>query len=354
MRILSRRALGAVLAACALVAAPRAARPAPGDDTLTLMASTATPGIYEALEFVARDQGYYAAEHLNIVKQYVNSPSVAAQLVATGRGDVATVSAEAMFQGYEKGLHLEYFIAHAARFSNVLAVLDDSPIHTLDDFKGKNIGEISVGSAGEVTSVMMLAGAGLRKADVTYSPIGMGPQAIEAVVDKRVDAVAYPYGEVVPLEVIANVKMRVFRDPILKDIVNAGLAAAPATIQTRGDVLRRFCRALVEASVFVHYNPAVAAREFLEGANLRVTPDSLRAETTEMQMLEADLPGVDPDNRRIGFMSPQGLQIYSRMMNDYGFTKTVVPAAAIVTNDFIPYANDFDRKAIIAQARAAR
>jgi NitT/TauT family transport system substrate-binding protein len=354
MNALSLRSFGLAATAWAAVAASGTRPAAAADDTLTLMASTATPGVYEALEFVARYAGFYAAEHLNVTKQYVNSPSVAAQLIASGRGDVCTVSAEAILQGYEKGLHLQYFIAHAARFSNVLAVLDDSPIRTLEDFKGKNIGEINVGSAGEVTAELMLAGAGLHRSDYAFSPIGMGPQAIEAVVDKRVDAVAYPYGEVVPLEIVGNVKMRVFRDPILKDIVNAGLAASPATIQSRGPVLARFSRALVKAAIFTRENPAVTARYFLEGAGVKVTPDALRAKTLELTMLEDDLPGYDPMNPRIGYMSPQGLEIYSRELTDYGFTHAVVPAAAIVTDRFIPFANDFDRRALIAQARAAR
>jgi NitT/TauT family transport system substrate-binding protein len=354
MRAVSRRTFGAGALACAAATSLGTLRPAAADDTITLMASSISPGLYDVLELVATGAGYYAAERLTVSKQYVNSPSVAAQLVASGRGDICSASAEAILQGYEKGLHLEYFIAHAARFSNVLAVLDDSPIRTLDDFKGKNIGEINVGSAGEVTAELILAGAGLRKNDVTFSPIGMGPQAIEAVVDRRVDAIAYPYGEVVPIEVVANVKMRVFRHPILKDVVNAGLAAAPATIQTKGDVLQRFCRALVKASIFVRENPAAAARYFLQGAGTKLTPETLRVKTTELTLLQDDLPGHDPSNPRIGYMSPQGLELYSRILTDYGLTHAVVPASAIVSNQFIGFANDIDRKAVIAQARAAR
>jgi NitT/TauT family transport system substrate-binding protein len=345
------RPLGAALVACALLSLG-ASRPAIADDPITVMTSTAAPGLYGVLEFVAHDAGFYAAEHLDVRKEYVNSPSAAAALVATGRGDICTVSAEAVIQGYEKGLRLQYFIAHAGRFSNVLAVLDDSPIHTLADFKGKNIGEINVGSAGEVLADLMLAGAGLHRSDFTFSPIGTAAQALEAVVDKHVDAVAYPYGEVVPLEVVGNIKMRVFRDPILNDIVNAGLAAAPATIQAKGDVLQRFSRALVKAAILVRENPAVAARFFLQDAGVKITPQALSDKTRELTLLEDDLPGYDPANPRIGYMSPQGLQIYSRILADYGLTKSVVPASAIVTNQFVKFANTFDRKALIAQVRA--
>jgi NitT/TauT family transport system substrate-binding protein len=324
------------------------------DDTLTAMGGNALPGLYGVLEIVAERAGFFKQEHVNFVEQLVSSPSLAAQLVASGKGDIASISSEAVIQGYEKGLKLQFFFAHAARFSNVLAVLGDSPIQTLADFKGKNIGEINPGSAGELLSELMLAGAGLKRSDYSFSPIGLGAQAIEAVVDKKVDAVAYPYAEIVPMEVVANVKMRVFRDPILKDISNAGLASTPATIEAKGDVLKRFSRALVMASLFVRYNPAVSARFFIQagGGGGKLTPDALQKETLELTQLEGELPATDPSSKKIGAFSMTGVQIYSQTMYDYGKTSTVVPAAAVATNEFIAYANDFDHQAVIAFAKS--
>jgi NitT/TauT family transport system substrate-binding protein len=329
-------------------------RPAAADDTLTALGGNALPGLYGILEIVAERAGFFKQEHVNFVEQLVASPSLAAQLVATGKGDVASISAEAVMQGYDKGLKLQYFFAHAARFSNVLAVTADSPIRTLADFKGKNIGEINPGSAGELLSQLMLGGAGLKKSDFSFSPIGLGAQAIEAVADKKVDAVAYPYAEIVPMEIVGHLQMRVFRDPVLEDISNAGLASTPATIQAKADVLKRFCRALVMASLFVRYNPTVAARYFIEagGGGGKLTPAALANETHELALLQGELPAADPANKRIGAFRMNGVQIYSQTMYDYGKTAEVVPAAAIATNDFIAYANDFDHGAVIALAKS--
>jgi NitT/TauT family transport system substrate-binding protein len=345
----------ALVAAFALTlgAAPAVVR---ADDTITAVGGNALPGLYGVLEIVAERAGFFKQEHINFVEQYVASPSAAAQLVALGKGDVASISAEAVIQGYEKGLKLQYFFAHASRFSNVLAVLDDSPIKTLADFKGKNVGEINPGSAGEVLAQVVLAGAGLRKGDFTFSPIGLGAQAIEAVADKKVDAVAYPYAEVVPMEVVGRLKMRVFRDPTLGDISNAGLASTPATIAAKGEALKRFSRALVKASLFVHYNPAVSARWFLEagGGAGKVTPDNLAVQTRELTLLEGELPAADATNKRIGAFSMTGMQILSRTLQAYGKTTGVVPAEAIATNAYVTFANDFDHKAVIASAKSMK
>jgi NitT/TauT family transport system substrate-binding protein len=340
-------------ACCAAILLASVARPALADDTLTIMNAAIAPGLYGVLQIVAGDEGFFKKEHVTFTSQLVNSPSVAAQLVATGKGDICSLSAEAVIQGYDKGLKLQYFFSNASRFSNVLAVPEDSPIKTLADFKGKTIGEINVGSAGEVTADLMLAGAGLRKGDFSFLPIGVGAQALQAIVSKQVDALAFPTGEIVPIEVVGNLKMRTFRDPTLGDISNTGLAAAPSTIQGKADILRRFTRALAEAALFVRYNPAVAARDFL-AAQGKATPEAIARETTELTVLEADLPAADPSSKRIGGFSLTGMQLISRTLQTYGKTASLVPASAIVTNQFISYANDFDHKAVIAQAKAAK
>jgi len=326
-------------------------RPAAADDTLTIMQGSLALPLYSVADVVAERAGFFKAEHLVVTQQLANSPSVAAALVATGKGDLCSVSAQAILQGYEKGLRLQYFLAHAARYSNVMAVLDDSPIRTLADFKGKNIGISSVGGDGEVTGRFMLSGAGLRQSDYTYSPIGFGPQAIEAVVGKRVDGVVYPFGEIVPMEVLANVKMRVFRDPIVADIANSGFATTAATMQAKGDALRRYARAIVKASIFVRYNPQVSALYFLQAQGTKITPATIADKAREFVLLRDDLLAADPSSRRIGYMEPRGLEVLSKVLYSYGLTKTVTPGSAIVTNQFVDYANDFDRSAVIAMAK---
>jgi NitT/TauT family transport system substrate-binding protein len=248
-------------------------------------------------------------------------------------------------------LHLQYFLAHSARYSNVLAVPDGSPIRTLEDFRGKNIGVINIGSAGEVTAQLILAGAGLTKNDVTYTPIGVGPQAQEAILDKRVDAVGYPYVALVPLEVTGHMLMRVFRDPILNDVTNTGYAAAPETIRTRGAVLERFARAIVEAALFVRYNPQASAAYFMQAEETRITPQSLAERTRAFALVQDDLPAANPASKRIGSLSPRSLEVLSRVLMDYGLTSQVVPGDEIATNQFIGYANDFDHRQVIALAR---
>jgi NitT/TauT family transport system substrate-binding protein len=347
----ARLGAGALCFAIVLFGVPR---PAAADDTVTVMGAAIAPSLYDVLDIVAERAGFYKAEHLNVVEQLVNNPATAAQLVATGKGDICALSYEAVVQGYEKGLKLQYFFSRAERYTNEIGVLADSPIRTLADLKGKNIGVINIGSAGEVTAQLMLEGVGLKPTDVTYSPIGVGAQAYEAVINHQVDAVGYPTGEIVPMSVTTGKKFREFRDPILSDVPNAGYATTPATILTKGDLLKRFSRAIVHAAIFTRENPQVAARWFLEAVGTKFTDADVDKKAGIFIQLRPDLPGTDPMSKRIGALQLTGMQIYSQTLQQYGMTKEVVPVSAIATNAFIDYANDFDHKAAIEAAKAYR
>jgi hypothetical protein len=66
------------------------------------------------------------------------------------------------------------------------------------------------------------------------------------------------------------------------------------------------------------------------------------------------LPAHDPGSPRIGEMPLRGMQVLTTFMYDNGLTPQMVPAQELVTDRFIPYANDFDHTAFAARARAMR
>jgi NitT/TauT family transport system substrate-binding protein len=319
-------------------------------DTLTIIEGASAPGLQDALELVADGAGFYRDERLDVHKEYASNASLAAQLVASGKADVASLAVEPVLTGWERGVRLQFFFARAARLSYVLAVPDASPIRTPADFKGADIGETNTGSSGEVSAGSILAGAGLHKGDYAYVPIGYGAQALDAIANKRVAGVAFPHAELITMEAVENARFRYFRSPLLKDVANVGYAALPATIDAKSDVLARFSRAIAEAAFFIRKNPAAAARLFLAGTGTKPTPDALRIKTRELTLFEDDLPAADPASARIGYLSPLGLELYSRAIVDAGLARQVVPAGALVTGRFIRFANAFDRRAVAARA----
>ena len=350
-RFALRRCALVAVALAALLVAPR---PAAADDALTLIGGSVPTGFFEVLDAVADRAGFFKEQHLNVTLEYVQGEGLAAHLVAGGKGDVCSLALEPIIQGYEKGLHLTAFFSRDPVYDYALGVLSDSPIKTLADFKGATIGEISPNSPAEISTNSMLQGAGLAKNDVAYTVIGSGAQAISALTTHKVAAAAFPYPELLIYEATAHLSFRYFHHPILKDVPNVGYAASPLALQTKADALMRFARAHVMAAILIRENPRLAARYYLENAGIKVTDDALAAEEHLLAFSQNQLPGVDPTSKTIGYMSPRGLQIYSQFMADNGLTKGVVPISAVLTNQFIGPANDFDHLAFIKRVKAMR
>ena len=145
---------------------------------------------------------------------------------------------------------------------------------------------------------------------------------------------------------------RQFVNPQLVDIPNSGFGATQATIDTKGDALKRYSRAMIKAFIFVRVNPRASALMFLEGTNQRPTPQLLATVTRQIESLEPLFPAYDLSNKRIGYLPKLGMELYCRDFLDYGLTPALVPGGDLITNQFVDFANDFDRKAVIAQAKA--
>jgi NitT/TauT family transport system substrate-binding protein len=324
------------------------------DDTVRVVA--AFPGGIEVLENVAKFGGLFKAEHLDVDKEYAGSAAGCAQLTASGKADICASSIEPTIQGYSKGLRLQIFFSRVAEYEYLLAVLDDSPIKTLGDFRGKDIGEPNAAAATEVSANDMLAGAGLHKSDYTFVPVGAGAQALAALVSHKVVGLSDSASALGTEGAVSHLKFRFFKDPILGSVPNAGFEASPDTIATKGDLLRRYARAIVKAAILIRENPGVAARYALMGESIgaKMTPAALEIAKEELVALQGHLVGADPMSPRVGDVPLGGIAFYCNMLYADGLTPALVPAKDIVADQFVAYANDFDKKAWIAEVKRMR
>jgi NitT/TauT family transport system substrate-binding protein len=333
--------------------------PALADDTLNVIGNSSPLSYFAVTDDVALYAGFFKEEHLNVNIIYKNRPGaygtalIGTQAAANGEGDVATTTLEPVLQGYDKGLRLQAFFARDPQYEFVLAVLADSPIKTLADFKGKTIGEPQPHSTAEIVTAA-LAGAGLGRGDFTYVPIGQGDPAIAAIAAKKVDGYAFPYVELASYEVRAHYTFRYLWDPITEDISDASYSASPAVIATKPDLLRRYARAIVQAAIAVRENPELAARCYLYGAGIAVTDQSLHDEIALLNLIQGQLPGVDPLSKKIGYIPPRSVTAYVKYLVANGQMRAPIPTSVLVTDQFIDYANDFDHKAFIARVKRMR
>jgi NitT/TauT family transport system substrate-binding protein len=340
--------------ACALVALAVAPCPARADDTLNLIGGSFPTAFYEVLADVAQQGGFFKEEGLTVNVQYAGNPAVAIQALAGGKGDVASGNINGILQGYARGVRMTAIFSRSPSFLDVTAVLVGSPIRTLTDFKGKTLGVRTVGQPTEIYTGQLLAGAGLKKSEYSFAPIGSGAQAIDALTTGKVDGAAFPYPELKTYENAANIKFRYFFDPILKDIPDDGFIASPATIAAKGDQFKRFFRAIVKAAILIRVNPQLAAKYFVQGSGQKVTDEAVATEARLLTISQDLLPAHDLANPRIGEFPVRGIEVLAKYMVDQGLTPNRIPARELVSDQFIAYANDFDRKAFIARAKAMK
>ena len=308
-----------------------------------------------ALNLLAEGAGFYKEEHLTVTRISVNGALEAVQTCSSGKGDICPVGIEPLITNYADGIRLKMFLSRARHFAYVIAVPEEGPIHQLTDLKGKTIGVHVLGAAasGVFTTVSALSAAGLKWTDYKLAPIGYEDEAADALASGKVAAAAFPYYEFIPF-VVEGRKLRIFYHPTFRDIPNTGYAVAPSVIAAKGDSVKRFSRAIVKASLFIHYNPGAAARLLLAADGKPYTDEDVRRKTAELTAWQDDLPAGDPDSRRIGALSMTGVQDYIKLLMDAGVAKTSVRASDVVTGDFIEFANDFDHQAVERLAKSMR
>jgi NitT/TauT family transport system substrate-binding protein len=328
-------------------------RPAPADDTLSVVRDAKTPPLMNALNLIAEGAGFYKDEHLKVSNVLSDGPVDARRICSSGTGDICPVGIEPLVAPAPGGVQLKMFLARISKFGYVIGVPEDSPVRTPADLKGKKIGVHSAtGTSAVFATQSTLSAAGLKPTDYELVTIGLNDQAVGALTSGSVAAAALPLYEMLPF-MVAGTKLRIFRHPTLGDVPNSGYAAAPFVFAAKGDALKRFSRAIVKASLLVRYNPAAAARALLVGDGKGFGDADLRRKTAELTAWEDDLPASDPANRRIGAIPLSGMQAYIQLMADAGVIKSVVPASQVVTNEFIDFANDFDRKLFEQSAKSA-
>jgi putative hydroxymethylpyrimidine transport system substrate-binding protein len=135
---------------------------------------------------IARDKGYFAKQDLDVTLVAPADPSAPPKLVAAGQAELAVSYQPQLHMLVGEGLPLTRVGALVAQPLNTVIVLEDGPIKSLKDLKGRKIG-FSVGGFEDALLSTMLEGAGLSLKDVTL--INVNFNLSTALMSGRVDAV---------------------------------------------------------------------------------------------------------------------------------------------------------------------
>ncbi len=139
--------------------------PAAAADKLTVLLDWAVNPDHAAL-FAAQNQGFFAAQGLDVELIAPSDPNDPPKLVAAGKADLAVTYQPQLILLVDAGLPLRRVATLVDTPLNSLAVLADGPVKTLADLKGRKIG-YSVAGFEDALLQAMLKSAGLGPTDVT-------------------------------------------------------------------------------------------------------------------------------------------------------------------------------------------
>lgn len=138
---------------------------------------------------VAQERGFFADQGLEVELVAPADPNDPPKLVAAGQAEIAVSYQPQLHIQVAEGLPLFRFGTLVATPLNCLVVLADSPIQTLSDLKGRNVG-FSVGGFEDALLRAMLAplGVGLDELTLINVNFSLSPALIAGQVDAVIGA----------------------------------------------------------------------------------------------------------------------------------------------------------------------
>jgi NitT/TauT family transport system substrate-binding protein len=148
---------------------------------------------------IARDQGYFEEEGLEITSQETEGSGFVTQQIIAGNADYGWAAADSDIIAFAKDDRLRVVMCHQEQNIFRIVTLADSDVQSVDDLAGKTLGFTEKGGGEEPLVNASLADAGITD-DVKLLPIGAaGPQSQAAIKDGTVDAYASGYSDIAPL-----------------------------------------------------------------------------------------------------------------------------------------------------------
>ena len=309
---------------------------------------------------VAKYMGYFKEEGLDVTFVTVRGSNEAAMQISTGSADIAAASPADEIIGLQPGKDLNVKFFYDLYYRNIwsLSVPEGTPIKAVTELKGKKLGVIGMGSAGVAFGRAFLTAASLDPdKDVTFLPVGVGAQAINAVQQKFVDALVYPENLLNKLKVLGLVMTPLPVSEKLANLPDTSLFARRETIRDNPRLPIGIARAVDKGYYFNMANPAAAVKItwklYPEAEPKNMPPEKaleggIFVNQERMKIWKSPNTGEGKDG---SFLEPQWRDFVDFMLQQKLIEKPV-PLDLIYTNELISEINRFDRDKVRAEAKA--
>ncbi len=306
---------------------------------------------------VATKLGWFKQDGIEVELVSLPGSTDCVKTVATKEVAFALPSVEPLAIGRPQGIRGKIF--YTAYQGNIygIAVPVDSPAHKVADLKGKNIGVISMSSAGVIVARALVATAGLDpNRDVNIVVAGEGAQTAAMLRNKSVDALSQFDTQYAMVE-NAGMRLRVLDTKDIDRFPSNGFLALEETLRTRRAEAVALARGYAKGTIFAVHNPEAAVRILYEvfpqtKPTGKDDATAIRDDVRVVQARAANWRLEKAGVKRWGENSEANYAAYVEFMLKWGIIKEKIPAADLVTNELIGEINTFDPAKIAAEAKA--
>ncbi|WP_285251190.1 ABC transporter substrate-binding protein [Pseudarthrobacter sp. fls2-241-R2A-168] len=316
-----------------------------------------TMGANNAPLAVADAMGYFKAEGLDV--EIVNTTAASeGQALLTGKVDIESATPGPVLQMQTEGQDFVMVYNYLRAPTGSIAVLEDSAVQKLEDFRDATIGADALGSGNILLTNGILASAGLRPdADFQHLAVGVGAQAIHALESGRVDALELWDTEYAAIEANGT-ELRTFSSDSAKKLFSTTYMTSAKYAEGSGEAIAGFGRAMAKSSLFTATNPEAALRlMYASYPETRVAGvsegEQLRTDMTALEARLAVLTEGDPASRKTwGEYDEAGVSEWIRFASSAGIIDRELEPEKVFTNKFSEEYNDFDTEAVVREAEA--
>jgi NitT/TauT family transport system substrate-binding protein len=322
------------------------------------MLSVRTVGAQEAGRYyVPFKMGYFAKEGLEVKMQPTSGGTQEIQLVLSGQGDAGSVGVSALMKAVQTGLKIKGIYLSTRLHGTALAVLDDGPIKSPADFKGKSIGTFSTTSSRNFDGEAMIAAAGLDpKKDVSWVPVGFGVQAMTALKNGTVAGLILWDTAYAVIENMGT-KLKYFTFPFQDNLVGFTMFSTEEKIANERPKLIRFLRALAKGQVFERANPEAAACIYMQvTGKMESSKDPMKelADNTHIAEADASSNGVHVNDKSFGTYPKDKVEFTQEYYLKQKILDRVIPVENYYVTDpeFYKEISNFDTAEVVKQAKS--
>ena len=279
---------------------------------------------------LAKAQGYYEAEGLDVQFHVVKGGVDVAKQVAVGNADIGGAIGDTPIIVRANGLPVKGVALLGGQALTQIIARKTSNIHSLADLKGKTIGVLSYQESAYYNLLGVLANAGLKRSDVHTQAVGPAG-LVQLMLAKKLDAIcaAPDFGVAIQHR---GVDVNYLSINKAFPAMAQAIVASDDTIQKRPKLVQGIVTATLKAVREIIADPDAAAKAFVAAV-----PQQKGKEKAVAAIMKRYVSLVYPLDKgvKLGAFEPSRVEAVEKFYVGHKIVSTAVPTASAYTNQFV-------------------